>query len=248
MAAALTQQTTTPTISAMKRALAVSLILTLPSNGLGWLISTTGIDRAPAYFVWSVLLLLAALWWAHGPARLTWAEIGLGNRWKPSAAVGLAAGLVLAVPLVAFLFFAPVLGGPVRYGEIQNLDAIGLLWRIGLEATIATALTEEILFRGILQALWKRALTKTRALIATNVVFCLWHLWANALSLQQNPVLLPFLSPEGSQALGYIGSLVAVGAGGLLLSLMRERTQNLAGSIVTHWAAVAAMTLAVYVR
>ncbi|MGB8645119.1 MAG: CPBP family intramembrane glutamic endopeptidase [Anaerolineae bacterium] len=233
----------------MRPVIILSLTLVLVSNGLGWLISATGIDRQSAYFTWAVVLLLAALWWARGSAHLTWSDIGLaGEGGKRSAAIGLLCGIGLAIPLFVFMLFAPLLAGPVHYGEIQSLDALALLWRVGVELTIATALTEEILFRGILQALFERVWTTTRALVSTNVVFALWHLWANALSLQQNKVVIPFLSADASQALGYLGSLVAVGMGGLLLSILRERTRHLAGSVIAHWAAVAAMTLMIYMR
>ena len=110
------------------------------------------------------------------------------------------------------------------------------------------ALPEEILFRGILQALYKRSLDTTRAILATNAVFALWHLVPSALSLQQNAVALPWVPAAASQAIGYLGSLVAVGIGGAALSLLREKTGHLAGSIAVHWVAVAAMTVMLYLR
>jgi membrane protease YdiL (CAAX protease family) len=157
-------------------------------------------------------------------------------------------GLGLAVPLVIFLAFPFLLAQPVHYREIQNLDVFGLLWRLGVELTVATALTEEILFRGILQALFKRSLSTTQALISTNVVFALWHLVINALSVKQNMLVLPLIPPVAAQVIGYLGSLIAVGTGGLILSILRERTNHLAGSIGMHWVTVAAMTLLVYLR
>jgi membrane protease YdiL (CAAX protease family) len=157
-------------------------------------------------------------------------------------------GLGLAIPLVIFLAFPFLLAQPVRYREIQDLDVIGLLWRLGVELTIATALTEEILFRGILQALFKRSLNTTQALISTNTVFALWHLVANALSAQQNALVLPLLPTAVAQIIGYLGSLIVVGIGGVVLSVLRERTNHLAGSIAMHWIVVAAMTILIYLR
>ncbi len=233
----------------MKPVLAFGLALVLLANGLTWSIHATGISRDLVYVPWSLLLLTAALWWSRASAGLTWADIGLaGGPWQRSAALGALGGLAVAVPLVPFLAFPFLLSQPVQYGEIQGLDLPGLFWRLGVELTLATALTEEILFRGILQALFKRSLSANWALISTNAVFALWHLAANALSLQQNPVALPFISPVAAQVLGYLGSLVAVGVGGLILSLLRERTHHLAGSIAMHWVAVAAMTLVVSLR
>jgi uncharacterized protein len=233
----------------LKQALTLSLALVLLSNAVALSIFATGIDRQLVYVPWALLLLAVALWWARASVGLSWAEIGLtGGAWKRSAALGTLSGLAVAVPLVIFLAFPFLLGQAVQYGEIQNLDVSGLAWRLGVELTLATAVTEEILFRGILQALFKRSLSTLRALISANVAFALWHLVPNALSIQQNPVALPLIPPVAAQVLGYLGSLVAVGAGGLILSILRQRTNHLAGSIAMHWVAVAAMTLFIYLR
>ena len=233
----------------MKQAAALSLALVLLSNSLALLIYAAGIDRQLVYVPWALVLLTAGLWWARGPSRLSWAEIGLsGGEWRRSAVFGMVSGLAFAAPLVIFLAFPFLLAQPVHYREIQDLDVVGLLWRLGVELTIATALTEEILFRGILHALFKRSLNTTPALISTNVVFALWHLVTNALSLQQNVLVLPLIPTVAAQVIGYLGSLVVVGIGGLILSVLRERTSHLAGSIAMHWVAVAAMTILIYLR
>jgi membrane protease YdiL (CAAX protease family) len=233
----------------MKQAIAMSLALVLLSNSMELFICATGIDRQLVYVPWALVLLTAGLWWARGPSWLSWAEIGLsGRQWRRSVVFGMVSGLAFAVPLVTFLAFPFLLARPVHYREIQNLDAVGLVWRLGVELTIATALTEEILFRGILQVLFKHSLNPTPALISTNVVFALWHLVANALSLQQNVLVLPLIPTFAAQVIGYLGSLIVVGIGGLVLSVLRERTSHLAGSIALHWVAVAAMTILIYLR
>jgi membrane protease YdiL (CAAX protease family) len=233
----------------MKQAVAVSLALVLLSNSLALFTYATGLDRQLVYVPWALVLLMAALWWTRTPSGPSWAEIGLsGGQWKQSAVLGTVSGLAIAVPLVLFLAFPFLLAEPIRYREIQDLDVLGLLWRLGVELTVATVLTEEILFRGILQALFKRSLRTTQALISTNVVFALWHLVINALSIQQNMLVLPLIPPVVAQAIGYHGSLIAVGIGGLILSILRERTNHLAGSIGMHWLTVAAMTLLIYLR
>jgi membrane protease YdiL (CAAX protease family) len=233
----------------MKQAVAFSLTLFFLSNGLALFIYAAGIDRQLLYVPWTVVVLTAALLWARGPGKLSWAEMGLSGRpWPRSALIGTLSGLVLAVPLLIFLAFPFLLSEPVQYREIQNLDVLGLVWRLGVELTIATALTEEILFRGILQALFRRSLNTTRALVSTNVVFALWHLVINALSLQQNMLALPLFPTVVTQVIGYLGSLIVVGIGGAILSTLRERTNHLAGSIAMHWVMVAAMTILIYLR
>ncbi len=234
----------------MQQAIEFGVALVLFSNSFALFVQFTGIDRQMVYIPYALILLASALWWARGPNRLSWAEIGLlseGN-WKRSAASGILTGLVLAVPLVVFLAFPFMLAQPVRYREIQDLDVTGLFWRLAIEVSIATALTEEILFRGILQALFKRSLNTPQALISTNVVFALWHLAINAFSVNQNAMVLSLIPTVATQVIGYLGSLVVVGIGGLIFSVLRERTNHLAGSIVVHWVVVAAVTIVVYLR
>ena len=233
----------------MKQSVALSLVLVLLSNSLALFIYAASIDRRFVYVPWALIVLTAALWWARGHNRLSWADIGLSEgSWRRSAVFGIVTGLGLAVPLVIFLAFPFLLSQPVHYREIQNLDVVGLLWRLGVELSIATALTEEILFRGILQALFKRSLNTTQAIISTNVVFALWHLVINALSVNQNVLVLPLIPTVAAQVIGYLGSLIVVGIGGLVFSVLRERTNHLAGSIGLHWVTVAAMTLLIYLR
>lgn len=233
----------------MRRAIGLSIALIVLSNSITSFIYLTGVDRQLVYFLWAVVMLATVSWWARHSARLSCEELGLGGeQWKHSAVIGVLVGCLLAIPSVAFLAFPFFLAEPARYREIQDLSLLGLLWRLGAELTIATALTEEILFRGTLQALFKRSLNTTRALIVTNVVFALWHLAINALTLQQNAVVLPFVPMALAQAIGYLGSLLAVGIGGIILSILRERTTHLAGSIAAHWVSVAAMTFLVYIK
>ncbi|MDE3090754.1 MAG: CPBP family intramembrane metalloprotease [Chloroflexota bacterium] len=231
----------------MRRAIGLSLALIVLSNSITLLIYLTGVDRQAVYFVWAVVVLAAVSWWARRYAKLGGEELGLhGKQWKRSAVSGMVIGCLLVIPSLAFLAFPVLLAEPARYREIQDLSRIGLLWRLGVELTIATALTEEILFRGILQALFKRALKATGALVATSIIFALWHLASNALTLSQNAVVLPFIPSGWAQVFGYLGSLVAVGIGGFILSTLRERTNHLAASIVAHWVSVAAITVLVY--
>ncbi len=230
-------------------ALGLSGALVLLANGFTLFIAVTGIDRQFIYVAWAVGMVAITGLVARRAARLSWAEIGLaGAGYKSSAAVGAVVGLVLAAPPLLFMIFPFLLTAPPRYHEIQTLDAAGLIWRLGVEASIATALTEEFLFRGVLQALFTRVLTGPLALVSTNIVFALWHLAANALTLEQNTLALPFVPAALAQWLGYAGSLVAVGIGGFVFSLLRERTHHLAGSIAAHWVSVAAMTILIYVQ
>lgn len=233
----------------MKQAIGFGSVLVLLANAFALFLYVAGISRQWVYLPWGLLLLTTSLIWARRRAGLGWSDLGVsGNNLKQSIRTGALVGLGLSIVLVVFFLFPVVLTGPVRYSSIEELDSIGLVWRLGVDLTIAVALTEEVLFRGILQALFRQALSVRGAVVATSITFALWHLVVNALSLQQNPVTLLGLPSQVALGLGYVGALVAVGAGGGILSTLRERTGNLAGSVLVHWAADAVMTLVIYAR
>jgi len=234
-------------LSATHHAIGLSVAAILFANGLTLFMVNAPLGRDLIYMPASVSLLAMVVGWARHDARLTWEDIGLTRRgWLTSMVVGGFVGLVMVVPSLIFFAFPFAITDHVHYAEIERLDFAGFLWRVGAEAIIATAFTEEFIFRGVLQSLYKRSLGATRAIVATNVVFMLWHLVPNVLTLQQNPVVLPFVSNVVAQSIGYLGSLIAVAFSGFVFSVLRERTKHLAGSIVAHWVAVAMMTIAIY--
>jgi membrane protease YdiL (CAAX protease family) len=235
--------------ASLKHALILSACLILFSNGLALFLQLSGFDRQYFYVPLSVILLSAIYVWAKNVEGVPLRDIGLTRSGiLRSVLIGSVVGLVTAGPALFFLIFPVLLDTPPNYAEIDRLSVVGFVWRVGVEATIATALTEEVIFRGVLHTLFARSLGIVRAVIATTIVFVLWHLASNALTLGQNSVTLPMLPSTVSQALGYLGSLLVVGIAGLVFSLVRIRTGSLVGSVMSHWVSVAAITIFLFVR
>jgi membrane protease YdiL (CAAX protease family) len=235
--------------ASLKLALILGACLILFSNGLALFLRLTGFDRQYFYVPLSVILLSAICVWAKNVGGVSLRDIGLTlSGILRSVLIGLVVGMVMAGPALVFLGFPVLLDTPPNYVEIDRLSVAGFVWRVGVEATIATALTEEIIFRGVLQTLFARSLGIVRAVTATTIVFVLWHLVTNALTLGQNTVTLPLLPSTVSQALGYFGSLLVVGVAGLVFSIVRIRIGSLVGSVMAHWVSVAAITIFLFMR
>jgi membrane protease YdiL (CAAX protease family) len=160
--------------------------------------------------------------------------IGLGlhrHGLLTSLLLGLMLGLAMGLP-GALYFLSPDLAPvPVRHEELRGAGASTFLMLVLVQIPFATALAEELAFRGLLQARLRAAFGPARAVLLGSIVFAAWHLVVNARTLQDTG-----LGAEPAAAvLVYLGQIVAVFIGGLLFALLRERSGNLAGCVVAHW-------------
>jgi membrane protease YdiL (CAAX protease family) len=165
-----------------------------------------------------------------------------------SAAWGALLGLSLAAVPLLFFAFPFLLAGPVHYPAITGMSAGRLVWELLVRVPIVTVLLQEFLFRGLLQRQFTQAQGLWRGVITTNLFFSAWHLVIAWDAVSQQAVALPFLPPAAYHLLGYVGALIVVLVGGTILSLLRWRTDNLAGPIMAHWLVVALMTIMLYAR
>ena len=131
----------------------------------------------------------------------------------------LAAGLAVAV-------LVPALHGLLD-DDRADVGVGSMLWRVLVVIPIATVLVEEVVFRGVLLGLLQRLLPALRALVASAVVFGLWH-------------LLPVWRGGGAGDLGggSIGAVaatfVATFAAGLGFGWLRQRSGSLVAPICAH--------------
>jgi membrane protease YdiL (CAAX protease family) len=227
---------------ALRSALFLSLLLLLYSN----LTSLSEPERREEFLLYGNLALLSLLLLWVRWAGFTLPELGLaGAQARASALWGIALGLVLALPPVAFIALAPfVTGEPVQAGEINDLSGSEMALRLAFRVPVGTALFEEVAFRGVLYAFWLRATDLRRTVLGTGIVFVLWHVVITFKSVTESEVVeaAPFI------ALGYLGSLLGLFVGGAAFALLRWRTGGVAGPFFFHWIVVALMTLAVWLR
>ncbi len=202
--------------------------------GYGNLSSLAVGQPAPWSFLPAVghpLLVGVALLWARAQAGLTWAALGLAPRgWGRSALLGLGLGglLALAVGVLVLLARAIQWGSTTAYPVPADSWAFaGLLLRL----LLATAVCEEVWFRGLLQACWVQLLGPGRGIAVGATLFALWHLTIWAWTLER-----VVLTPPLPFALVYPAGLAALAIAGLLFGWLREASGHLAGPIVAHWA------------
>jgi uncharacterized protein len=160
---------------------------------------------------------------------LTAEELGLGRgRWLPGRLGSLLAGATVAGWLAAAAVPSarPVLDDK----RISGLDGRGVAYQTLIRIPVGTAAWEEIAFRGVLQAMLRRAMPEPAAIGVTSGVFGLWHIRPTAGALRVNG-----LAKSRRQAVTRVAAGVAVtAAGGAAFSWLRARSGRLAAPVALH--------------
>ncbi len=162
-----------------------------------------------------------------GLAAAVGAPLGLRppQLWSGLRVGGVAFGLVAAT--VAALTAVP----RVRQGMIdRTVPAHPVRWLV-LEIPVATAWTEEMLFRGLLQTVAVRALGPTAGTLVQAAAFGLWH--------------VPDAKRVGDPVLG---TVAVTGVAGWVFGRLAQRSGSVVAPVLAHVAfnecsAVAAMVL-----
>ena len=167
---------------------------------------------------------------------ISWAELGLArSTWRRGAAYGLAvAGIVLlAVAVVAVLPWTRSAFTDDRYDfGIGHALLVALVF-----IPLRTVIAEELVFRGILLAALARLHGMRTAVVASSLLFGLWHVLSSLHLAQDNQAVA---SPLGSgvvgQTLGVLGSVLVTTVAGFLFCWLRLRSGSLLAPIGAHWA------------
>ena len=163
-------------------------------------------------------------------------EVGRGLRW------GLLASAVVAAVVVSGAVLAgavPMLGALLDDAR-ADLEGGALVFAILVRIPLGTAVFEEVLFRGVLLATFLRELRSSTAVVASSVVFGLWHVAPTIVTLQLNDV-----APTSGAGLGLIaGAVVVTTVAGLLFNWLRLRSRSLVAPMLVHWVTNASGLLA----
>jgi len=218
-------------------ALLITGVLIAYPNLLAILSARRRWDQWYAFMMGNTLLGLALLGYTlrAGLWPAVWGHV-MGR----GALLGLAAGLVPLVVILAAMFAPGQLGRDIVASGIGDISADHFLFRVAVQVGLTTVLCEEFLFRGLLQALLMRATAPGAAVLLDAVAFGLWHV-----ALQYNG----FGSQRGVARWG----ATAGGAGvyallGLLLAAVRQAAGGLLAAVVAHGILDVCMFIGMYVR
>jgi membrane protease YdiL (CAAX protease family) len=178
---------------------------------------------------------------------LTWAELGLARRnlrtgaWYALACVGLVASgyaVALAVPRFREAFLDSRYDVPVGQALLTAFVLIPL----------GTVLLEEVAFRGVLWAEFRRFRGEIYATVLSSALFGLWHVLPSLRLGSSNQAIGSIAgSAAGGRAAQVVvvaGTVAFTAAAGLLLCELRRRSGSLLAPAGLHWATNALGVLA----
>jgi membrane protease YdiL (CAAX protease family) len=187
--------------------------------------------------LWFEPVVVVALVWFARCAGLSWSQLGLsrdrlwaGSRWGLVAIIAVAAAYLAGVlfPLTRSAFL------DTRY----HLAVSGALVSAFVIIPMGTILVEEIAFRSVLWGMLARQLATWRVLVASSVLFGLWHILPSLHFASANQgVGHAVRGVGGSATVVVVGATVAITAvGGAVAGVLRHRSGSVLASAGMHWA------------
>jgi uncharacterized protein len=168
-------------------------------------------------------------------AGASWGVLGFdgdvvrsGARWGGLAVAVVVVAVVVGTVLADHLPGVGVLLADERADLTGPLLAWHTLWRI----PVGTALFEEVVFRGALLGLLLQVTSPTRAVVASSLVFGLWHVAPTIVTLRINDIAV--VSAPGIGAIA--GAVAVTTVAGVLFCLLRLGSGSLLAPVLAHWA------------
>lgn len=212
----------------------MTISLALAVGLLAWSLVGNLLVGETLYVTRNLLLGLLVLVLARR-AGAGWGVLGLdgeavrsGARWGAVAVLTVIVAVVLGTVLADHLPGVGVLLADDRADLPGPLLAWQALWRI----PVGTALFEEVVFRGALLGLLLQVTSPTRAVVASSVVFGLWHVAPTIVTLRINDVAVVSAAGVGTIA----GAVAVTTAAGVLFCLLRLGSGSLLAPVLAHWA------------
>ena len=153
---------------------------------------------------------------------------------RSEAGRGLRFGLMAWLPVAAVLTLAAIV--PTTRGLLRDDRAdvgLGAMVRtVLIVIPLGTALLEEVVFRGVLLAVFARRTSPWRAAVGSSIAFGLWHIVPTISSARGNDAT-DHVSALGLTAL-VVGMVVAMTVAGLVFCWLRIRSRSLVAPFVLH--------------
>lgn len=166
-------------------------------------------------------------------AGLTWQALGLGRQ---AFSFGARLGLVLAALIglaVVILTLVPPTREWLADDRFVNVPGAEVTYDLLLRIPLATALAEEIAFRGVLLGMLLLWMAPLRAVLLSSALFGLWHVLPGIAALDTAAV---DVDGEIASAGAVAAQVVVTGVAGVAFCWLRIRSRHLAAPVLAHWA------------
>jgi uncharacterized protein len=182
----------------------------------------------PAYVPFNLTFACAITLVAAAALELSRAALGI-NGVIVHAGVSLAAVVLFA--LGAFAFASSRHGHRIADERVAGMHGGALAYYVLIRIPLGTALTEEVVFRGMLFAAWSAVgLSILGAALCSSIAFGLWHIAPTVNGVRIND---PYASERKVRA-AVLGAMLLTTVAGLGLTWLRVETGGLLAPIVLH--------------
>jgi hypothetical protein len=155
--------------------------------------------------------------------------------------LGAAAVAAGAVALVATLPRSRRFFADRRVRDVGRGEAV---YHVTVRIPLATALAEELLFRGVLLALFRQRRSDAAAVLWTSLLFGAWHVVPTLDHYQGNPASDLIDDPGRGRRLAVLATALSTAGAGVVFSLLRLRSRSLLAPVLAHGAVNVAAYLA----
>jgi uncharacterized protein len=157
-------------------------------------------------------------------------RLGLGAAAVAGGAIALGAAL-------------PATSGFFHDQRVREVDRRQATYHLAVRIPLATALAEELLFRGVLLALFRQRRTTAAAVLWTSLLFGAWHVLPTIDHYQGNPASDLVADPVRGRRLAVLTTTLSTAAAGGAFAWLRLRSRSVLAPVLAH----AAINLSAYV-
>ena len=186
--------------------------------------------EVPAGLAAAGVVMLMAL-----ASRVTKDEAGFAANTLPAGArLGLSVGAPIGTAIMLGAFSRRLSG----FYDLERMASTSLpeaLYQFGLRIPVATAVSEEVIFRGGLEAVLRLRRSPNQAALLASMLFGAWHVLPTLDRMEADQSLAKM--HDGSalrKAAGVAATATVTSAAGLGFSLLRRHTGSIIAPIIVH--------------
>jgi membrane protease YdiL (CAAX protease family) len=150
---------------------------------------------------------------------------------------GLRVGLGAAAVASGMVAVAAVLPTSRRFFSDRRVADVGrgeTSYHLAVRIPLATALAEELLFRGALLALLRRRRSEAAAVLWSSLLFGAWHVLPTIDDYQGNPVSELVADPRRGRRLAVLATALSTAGAGVVFARLRLRSRSVLAPVLAH--------------
>jgi len=118
--------------------------------------------------------------------------------------------------------------------RVSGVGRAQAAYHLAVRIPLATALAEELLFRGVLLALFRQRRSKRAAVLWTSLLFGAWHVLPTIDHYQGNPASALVADSGKGQRLAVLATMLSTTGAGGVFAWLRLRSRSVLAPVLAH--------------